>query len=65
MRASSISGGDTYGKYHERYVKVLGVFVGIVGIVVTIISIVVTLISILQTAKKEKNQKSNRLSDQD
>lgn len=34
----------------------------IVGIVVTVISIIVTVISIVQNAKKDKHQKSNRLS---
>jgi len=36
------------------------IVVGIVGIAVTIISIIVTTISILQSASKNKHEKSNR-----
>jgi len=60
LRASSIFGSDTNGKYSERYIMMFETIVGIVGIVVTIISIVVTVISIIQTGKKHKQQKSNR-----
>ena len=60
LRASSITGGDTYGKYKRKEQKMLEVIVGVVGIVVTVISIIVTAISIVQTTKKKEHQKSNR-----
>ena len=58
LRASSIIGGDTYGKYKWEEQKMsLEVIVGVVGIVVTVISIIVTVISIVQTTKKKRASK--------
>ena len=46
-------------------IKMIGLIVDIAGIVVGVISIIVTSVSILQSARKDKRQKSNRSTPKD